>query len=185
MRGWPRTLAWTDFQEIANPGPGQLVALNGNPIVARVAISIMFHQNGCSTLREGDQARFHHVDVRVQLNRSLMQYVPSRIPGGRNDYYLQHEQGHMNLMGLFGRELEVNLMALRAPTSSELLREANSTTDDAVRNARMYAINTPGVDCLYDRETNHGQNRGAQRRWNQVIASNIARWRAPDFMFRN
>jgi len=185
VRGWPKTLAWSDFRAVPNPGPGQLVALNGHPIVARVAISILFYQGGSGTVREGSEVRFGSVNVRVQLDSQQMQYVPSRIPRGQEAYYLRHEQGHMDLMGLFARELELNLLRLRSPTSANLLRQANATTDEAVRSARMYAINVPGMDCMYDRETHHGMNRSQQTAWNRRIEQNLARWRLQDFLFRS
>lgn len=184
MTGWPRQLTWGDFQELANPGPGTLVARNGHPIVARVAISINFDPAQHAMVAEGGQYRFGSANVSVILNRAMTNYVPSRIPRGEESYYLSHEQGHMDLMGLFGRELEVNLLALRAPNSMELLQLGHETTDAAVANARMYAINSSLGDCQYDRDTNHGMNRAQQRRWLGIIQRNIAGWRAADFMFR-
>lgn len=180
MTGWPRTLTWTDFTAIANPGPTQLRALNGHAIVARVGLSIMFYIG--TSFRQPDGNSFRSVDVRLQINQ--LEYVPSRIPAGQESRYLQHEQGHMDLMGLFARELEVALLALRASSSTELTTLANSTVDQGISNARMYAINVPGRDCLYDRETNHGMNQTAQARWNRLIAQNVSRWRESDFIFR-
>lgn len=84
-------------------------------------------------------------------------------------------------MGLFAREMEVDLLELRAPNSIELLRLANAAVDESVRSARMYAINTPHEDCQYNRDTNHGMNAGAQTRWNACIAANMARRTAADF----
>ena len=179
MKGWPRTLAWSNFASIANPGRGQFVALNGHPIVARVAISIMFY--AARSPRSADGTRFNTVDVRVETNS--LQYVPSRIPQGQEDYYLRHEQGHMDLMGLFARELEVALLGLRATSSADLTQQANAAVDQTVANARMYAINIPRIDCIYDRETNHGMlrhNKAAGMRGSR----NIARWREADFHFR-
>jgi hypothetical protein len=180
MKDWPRTLAWSNFTAIANPGHGRFVALNGHPIVARVAISIMFYP--ARSPRTANGLRFNSVDVRVELNS--LQYVPSRIPSGQADYYLRHEQGHLDLMGLFARELEVGLLALRGTTSSDLTQRANAAVDQAVANARMYAINTPRADCIYHQETNHGMRRPQQALWNARIARNIARWRQPDFTVR-
>jgi hypothetical protein len=184
MNGWPRTLTWGDFRAIPNPGPRDLLALNGHPIVAKVAIDIMFYPGSSSAMSAGGQWFFFAADVRVILNMSQMQYVPSRIPRGQEPYYLRHEQGHMDLMGLFARELEANLVTLRAPTQSSLLQQANTATDVGIQNARNYAINTPGHDCLYDVDTNHGMIPHQQTRWNGLIASNIARWRQPNFIFR-
>ncbi|MEQ1762793.1 MAG: DUF922 domain-containing protein [Pyrinomonadaceae bacterium] len=180
MNGWPRTLSWSDFTSIPNPGPTELRALNGHPIVARVGLSIMFFIG--NSPRVGDGTTFRSVDVRLQVNR--LEYVPSRIPAGQEARYLQHEQGHMDLMGLLARELEVALLALRGSSSADLTVQANSTVDQAVNSARMYAINVPRRDCLYDRETNHGMNQPGQTRWNRLIAQNIARSRESDFIFR-
>jgi len=184
MIGWPRTLTWNDFRAIPNPGPRDLLALNGHPIVAKVAIDIMFYPGSSNAMNAGGQWFFFGTDVRVILNASQMQYVPSRIPRGQEPYYLRHEQGHMDLMGLFARELEANLMKLRAPSQAALLQQANTATDEGIRNARNYAINTPGSDCMYDVETNHGMIPHQQTRWNTLIARNIARWHEPDFIFR-
>jgi hypothetical protein len=159
MTGWPYTLRWQDFTVIT-PGPTQLRALNGQPIVARVSLSIMFYPASSPMTSEGGQYRFASVDLRVI--RSSLEYAPSRIPHGQEAHYLRHEQGHMDLMGLFAREMECNLLALRAPGSPALLTAANTTVDQGVENARMWAINTPRIDCLYDRETNHGMLRARQ-----------------------
>ena len=180
VQGWPRTLAWTNFTAVPNPGPGQFVALNGQPIVARVSISIMFYIG--SSPRAADGRRFNSVDVRVVTNR--LEYVPSRIPHGQEAHYLAHEQGHMDLMGMFARELECALLALNASSPEELTRRANSTTDEGVAHAQMYAINVAGRDCLYDRETNHGMNQMAQTRWNTLIARNLRQVGQPNFLFR-
>lgn len=184
LRGWPRTLTWADFTAIPNPGPGQLVALNGRAIVARVSISIMFYPETSQVLPDTGiltGVHFGDADVSVILNRGQMQYVPSRIPRGQQAYYLRHEQGHLDLMGLFARELYVRLMALRAVDSAGLLRAADREVDAAVGSARMYAINPPHSDCIYDRETHHGQRRQKQDQWNHRIAQNIARWQEPNF----
>ncbi len=184
LRGWPRTLTWADFTALPNPGPGQLVALNGRAIVARVSISIMFYPGTSQILPDPgilDQVRFGDADVSVILNRGQMQYVPSRIPRRQEAYYLRHEQGHLDLMGLFARELYVNLMRLRSVDSAGLLRAADRAVDEAVRQARMYAINPPHSDCVYDRDTNHGQLRRKQDQWNHRIAQNIAHWHEPNF----
>jgi len=161
-----------------------MMALNRRPIVARVSISIVFYPG--SSLVHMDpgilpEFRFWDVLVGVEKNRGQMQYVPSRIPRGQEAHYLRHEQGHMDLMGLFARELEVRLKQLRAVDEARLLRAADTTVDEVVRSARMYAINPPHLDCLYDRETNHGQSRQRQERWNHRIAQNIARWHEPNF----
>ena len=186
MQGWPRRLTWNDFQRVTNPGPRQLLTRSGAQIVARVSLSIMFYHQNSATAREGNQLKFSRVDVRVQLNTSQTQYAPSRIPSGQEAYYLQHEQGHMDLMGLFARELEVRLLAIRVANARQLLPAANTIVDDAVPQAQMYAINAPNQpDCVYDQATNHGQNRTAQRRWQGIIASNIARVNSPDYSFRS
>src|SRR5687767_6241498 len=97
MRGWPRALSWSNFTSIRNPGPGQLQALNGHPIVARVALTIMFYPG--NSPRRADGTAFNSVDVRLEVNS--LQYVPSRIPSRQEDRFLRHEQGHFDLMGLF------------------------------------------------------------------------------------
>ncbi|MBA3972606.1 MAG: hypothetical protein C0504_00140 [Candidatus Solibacter sp.] len=183
MQGWPRTLTWNDFQPIPNPGPGQMLARNGQPIVARVALSIMFYENSSFPVEEGNAFKYSFVDVRLVLNRAATQFVPSRLPDRDRAYYLRHEQGHVDLMGLFARELEAKLLALSAPSRVALNALARPLVDQTVESARMYAINS-SVDCLYDQETNHGMNRSRQAHWNAVIQRNIARCRRPGFIFQ-
>ena len=180
MIGWPRTLAWSDFTAIPESAAVFLRARNGHPIVARVSISIGFLPG--NSPRSLDGRTFNRVDVRVQINR--LEYVPSRIPAAQSAAYLRHEQGHLDLMGLFAREMEVGLSALRGLTAEDLTRQAEALVNESVANARMYAINVPGRDCVYDQETNHGMNRSQQERWNRIIASNMARWNTPNFTFQ-
>ena len=180
IRGWPRTLSWNDFTPITNPGPRQLVALNGHPIVARVNLTIMMNP-GLSP-RRPDGKRFNSVEI--QLIAQSLQYVPTRVPASQAAYYLQHEQGHMDLMGLFARELEINLLGLEAVSAADLTIRAQRAVNEAVANAQMYAINVPNRDCIYDRETNHGMNRQQQQLWTARISRNKQRWQAPDFIFR-
>lgn len=182
VQNWPRTLSWGNFTSVPNPGPGQFVALNGLPIVARVALSIMFYPDASNIVQEGAVWRFSNCVIALVTNG--LSYVPSRIPQGRENHYLAHEQGHLDLMGLFARELEVNLLALRGTSRDNLRSQANTTTDAAVTNARMYAINVPGTDCLYDVETRHGMSDRDQRRWLRLIAANMARRTESDFLFR-
>ena len=179
MIGWPRTLTWNDFTPVPNPGPGRFVAMNGHPIVARVSVAIQFFYG--SSPRKPDGCSFKAVDLRVVVNS--LEYVPSRLPKGQEAYYLKHEQGHLDLMGLFARELEVALLALRAPLSAHLPQLANAAVDQGVFNAQVFAINQGGFDCMYDRQTNHGMSRGQQERWNARIARNVLRSRHDGFAF--
>jgi hypothetical protein len=87
-------------------------------------------------------------------------------------------------MGLFAREMEVRLSALRGSTAEDLTRQAEALVNESVANARMYAVNAPGLDCVYDHETNHGMNRSQQDRWNSIIARNMAVWNNPNFTFQ-
>ena len=180
MIGWPRTLAWSDFTAIPESAAVFLRARNGHPIVARVSISIGFLPG--NSPRSLDGRTFNRVDVRVNIDR--LEYVPSRLPAAQSAAYLRHEQGHVDLMGLFAREMEVRLSALRGSTAEDLTRQAEALVNESVAQARTYAINTPTLDCVYDRETNHGMNRSQQDRWNGIIASNLARWNTPDFFLR-
>jgi hypothetical protein len=180
MIGWPRTLAWSDFTAIPESAAVFLTARNGHPIVARVSISIGFLPG--NSPRSLDGRTFNRVDVRVNIDR--LEYVPSRLPAAQSAAYLRHEQGHVDLMGLFAREMEVRLSALRGSTAEDLTRQAEALVNESVAQARMYAVNAPGLDCVYDHETNHGMNRSQQDRWNSIIARNMAVWNNPNFTFQ-
>jgi hypothetical protein len=104
--------------------------------------------------RQPDGSSFRSVDVQLQVNR--LEYVPSRIPAGQEARYLQHEQGHMDLMGLFAREMEVALLGLRGTSAADLTAQANATVDQSVSSARMYAIIVPGRECLCVGESEQG-----------------------------
>src|SRR5687768_9442270 len=116
MIGWPRTLAWSDFTAIPEAAAVNLRARNRHPIVARVSISIGFLPG--NSPRSLDGLTFNRLDVRLHIDR--LEYVPSRIPAAESAAYLGHEQGHLDLMGLFAREMEVALSALRGSTSDDL-----------------------------------------------------------------
>ena len=173
--GPPPTLTWQSFREIPNPGPGVLVANNGLPIVARVDVRIHFDPNGWGVgagRRADGRWAFGSPTVAVVLNPANMIYVRSRIPRGHERRYLIHEQGHVDLMWLFAWELQMQLRGVTAPTGPALAAEAQRLTNEAVTNARRFAINVPGADCQYDIDTRHGMDERQQNRWNGIIARN-------------
>jgi hypothetical protein len=173
-------LSWARFTRVERPAPGQLVAHNGFPIVASVEITINF--NDSPVANDGANVRFD--PPHVSFNLWQANYVPSRFQASQRDYYLRHEQGHMDLMCLLARELEVKLTKLRTP-GQRFMQTARQIVNQAVSDSRLVAINTRLGDCRYDIETNHGMNRQAQGRWNRHIQQELARMADPNYEFRS
>jgi hypothetical protein len=82
---------------------------------------------------------------------------------------LSHEQGHYNIGILTGEAMARDLMALSAPTQQGLVTAINAAFD-LHRKTRMKAIQEK-----YDDDTNHSQNAGEQKRWDDMISQCMGR----------
>lgn len=142
-----RPLIWDDFQ--------------GKPRPGRYAASVMpsFSYGGPSTVVEGI----------IHLNLVMKVYVLKEncwvTPAVKNDYGLNHEQRHFDIVKLVAEQFKKKIQAMELPVVDyggiiayeyiESFREMNKLQEQ------------------YDDETGHGLNQSAQARWNQRIATEL------------
>jgi hypothetical protein len=139
-----RPLTWSDFQSTLRPS---------GPYQAAVMPSIGYTQ----------EAKVERGIVDVKL--SVKAYVPKSAcwasSTGRDDYALNHEQRHFDIVKIIAEQFKRKMMA----------KKLTPDTYEA-------AINMQYLDCFrdmntmqkaYDSETGHGQNRLAQDQWNTRI----------------
>jgi hypothetical protein len=143
-----RPLTWADFQSA--------LRLTG-PYQASVMPSIGYTQ----------EAKVEQGVVLVKL--LVKAYVPKSAcwasAGGRDDYALNHEQRHFDIVKIIAEQFKRKMMAKKlTPDNYEA------------------AINMQYLDCFrdmntmqkeYDAETAHGQNRVLQDQWNSRIDSEL------------
>jgi hypothetical protein len=90
------------------------------------------------------------------------------------EQFLQHEQGHLDLNEIAARELAgrppADLPVGRGASLAEAERELSESLAVVVRTAVLRA---QSEQDRYDRETEHGQDRLAQRRWDLAIARRL------------
>lgn len=87
---------------------------------------------------------------------------------GRTDALLSHEQFHYDVGVVCARALARELAAVRTRTKAELLPIIQKAI--ALHFHRRAGL----IQSRYDRETAHGTNAAAQRRWKQQMASVLA-----------
>ncbi len=143
-----RPLRWEDFQDKPQ----------GTKYVASVFPSFGF-----------DEQR-EIVNGVIRLNLDMKVYVPKSgcwvKNDGRNDYTLNHEQRHFDIVKIIAARFEQKIHTLKLPVSNcdglinfqyyEFFREMNHLQDQ------------------YDDETQHGINNGQQERWNKRIDQELA-----------
>lgn len=172
MRGFPRNLAWNNFKPVQNsPKP---------PSEAETAAGWSFGHGGI-VLVNGEY-RPRNVAVTVTLNPASWATPSAR----GSTALLTHEQGHYDITGLVARDVVQQMLDWSyadiviecakdsGKSPADYLRYANKLftadvkkfVDDA--NALMARLQTNPVtkaDGIYDVQTNHSQNTGAQSTW--------------------
>ncbi len=118
------------------------------------------------------------VTVTIQLlgqrSWAKKQLIGSWSQQAQNDL-LRHEQGHYDITALMGRDMFIDLMALKTqtfPTPGALQAAVNAL-------GQRYAPQS--IHTKYDsaQETNHGRNASQQRSWDGYIQSAFTQQRAP------
>jgi hypothetical protein len=139
-----RPLTWADFQSKRRPS---------GPYQAEVMPSIGYTEEA-----KVDQG---NIDVQV----SMKAYVPKSACWanytGRDDYALNHEQRHFDIVKIIAEQFKRKVMA----------KPLNPDTYEAFINMQ-YLDSFRDMDVMqkaYDGETAHGQNRSAQEQWNARI----------------
>jgi len=96
-------------------------------------------------------------------------------PKQDRDDLLKHEQGHYDITALMGRDMFIDLMAIKSQTFSSL----NALKTEVNKIGGQYAPQV--IQDKYDakQETNHGRNATQQKMWNGYFQAAITRQRSP------
>ncbi|HTN47507.1 MAG TPA: DUF922 domain-containing protein [Flavipsychrobacter sp.] len=107
-----------------------------------------------------------HLQIKLfpYMDRSRSWYKAS----GHNNYTLSHEQRHFDITILVTRQLAE---ALQQATYSY---KTYNKQIDAIHDAYLRKLNE--MQDLYDKETDHGMKRSAQRAWDRDIAQKLAQY---------
>jgi hypothetical protein len=103
-----------------------------------------------------------HIEMKVYLPKSAS-WVNA---GGQNDYNLNHEQRHFDIVKLVSERFKRTMLAEKLPVLNY---------DGSINVAYFEALRE--MDSLqkqYDDETTHGTNQSAQERWNNYIDKELA-----------
>ncbi|MGI4751733.1 MAG: hypothetical protein ACRYFB_13970 [Janthinobacterium lividum] len=138
-----RPLTWTDFQD--KPQGGKYAAM-------------VFPSFGFEEQRE-------IVNGEIRLHLDMKIYVPKSACwvkyGNQNDYSLNHEQRHFDLVAIVGKHFEQKIKAAKLPVNN----------CDGLINVEYYESfrEMNHLQKQYDDETEHGINRNKQEEWNTYI----------------
>jgi hypothetical protein len=157
VSGWPRALTWDDFRE-----------LDSRPADAEGTENAQIHSDvnqpeRVSVAREGGQRRVSSLTVTISIISADTWVVRS----AKTPELLSHEQGHYDITGLTGRDMGNEILAARAGSLEDLQRQVTEIIERARQRAQ-------DLNARYDTETRGGQDRDAQRRWDERIRSSIA-----------
>lgn len=154
LRGWPRTITWREFGEVAQrPDGGDEDAQIHSEALLDPEVSI------CS---DSGRLRLGTFTVRLQVTTEDSWVVR----GTATDELLSHEQGHYDLQGLDARALMNRMAALRAENAEDLQRQVTEQIEASRTTAQA-------LSDRYDEETDHGRNAEMQRRWDSAIRDAI------------
>lgn len=135
-----RKLRWDDFKGTPDPS-------STNAALTNSSITVEFGFN--------NRALTH--SIKCRFNKSLSW---GRI---RNDYILNHEQGHFDIAEIHARVLHKALL--------NYTFNAKTVNDDINRIYREVIDQHVQTQKLYDLQTNHSIDSAAQRTWNNKIYS--------------
>ena len=155
LRGWPRQLTWADFRKVDSRPPGSredahIESEFSNPPGKPFQI-----------VEKGGEFRLSRIVLRVKVDGERTWVVK----GAQDEELLRHEQGHFDIIGLLAREWHRTLQKLRANSEEQLKTLMRREERRILAKGEHY--DPVSGDGLYDRETDHGQNRGKQKEGNQ------------------
>jgi hypothetical protein len=186
VSGFPRDLTWADFRRV----PQSMMP----PYYAHVATRLTATHADAQLDPDGSY-RWKRIQVNAIIDAASTWVVDSWLqhaPAAQMAYLLQHEQGHLDICGLIARDLcrelletEVSdavisvLQGVANTPQARLQAAINELHADAQRHYRdaetLYGrlesqtINGTLRDGQYERETRHGRNAAAQRRWTTLL----------------
>jgi Bacterial protein of unknown function (DUF922) len=170
LTGADLRLQWSDFQARAPANAGNRVAFtsasfnlgsfNIVPAYAAIGIRAPNASNDLGFVIDNLRAQ-------VTLNRHRMWSVTS----AQTADLLTHEQGHYDIVALVISDLFIDLTNLPSvmTTTQAVQVYANGKISEAQRRIGVMESNGD-ADGLYDRQTNHGLNAGAQSSWNRAFS---------------
>jgi hypothetical protein len=153
IAGWPSSITWDQFREVANRPAG----VNENALINPITSN-----SGLQT-DETDGMHFVSNLTYTILVNSDVSWV---VAGHKTDELLVHEQVHFDILGLKMRGMMQQIEELRKPSLTELGQALNELLQQTQTDASE-------MNETYDTETNHGINREAQARWEQRIREAI------------
>ncbi|WP_316809837.1 DUF922 domain-containing protein [Pedobacter heparinus] len=112
------------------------------------------------------QSNKQSTEVKVKVNISpngARSYLDrKRVKEANIDQLVEHEQGHVIIGFIIGKQVEEALNASRYTRNYK--QEINA-------NYKKFYARFEKLQLRYDEETNHGANREAQARWNREVLS--------------
>lgn len=167
LLGRSRNVQWTDF--VAPPPPNS----HAHAHIATDVNLAYTYASGPGGVRLNDNVT---VTIRLHQQQSWAkkQLINSWPSQARQDL-LRHEQGHYDITALMGRDLFIDVMALKLQSFSNL-----SALQTALQTIRQRYDPQP-VHNKYDhlQQTDHGRNAPQQTAWNQYIQTAFTKPRTP------
>ena len=155
---WPRSLGWSEFQEISSRPSG----VNEN---AQIGVITDMPSSGIRVARDGRSFKVEDIEIPLVV-QSTETWV---VTGTKTNDLLSHEQGHFDIAGLVAWELYRAILATRAPSVTALSERINAHVERAGR--KLHALSgSDGEDGKYDKETRHGLDAAEQKRWKDLIS---------------
>lgn len=139
-----RPLSWNDFRE----KPSRISGYNATIFTSLALECSPFMKDGVLILP---------IDVKVYMLPGSSWVKPQ----GKNDYSVNHEQKHFDITRVIGNRLINRLKAL-VITPENYEAAVNDAYFDSYREMNK-------LQEIYDARTQHGLDREAQSRWNQII----------------
>jgi hypothetical protein len=156
LAGWPRSLAWSDFPEVATRPAGATEA-------AQISTEVV-QPDRVDIARAGGSLRLSSYTVRVRLVRDECWVVADQ----KSDALLVHEQGHYDITGLTARDMVAALAGVRASSAADLQQQV---TDIIAAAGALASSLTSLYDGSASGGTNNGRDAAAQARWNTHLAN--------------
>jgi hypothetical protein len=177
MTGFPRTLNWNNFANVAHsPDPPH-----------QASTSARWSMSGWTVHIVNNEYRVQGARVTVSLNNGGTWATPA---GKTSAPLLRHEQGHYDITGLVARDLIRKVFDLSLNVDVVAALRDSGNTPGEHRNyvtrqfqsdinrfgaeanamlARLQTNPTTHADGIYDVQTNHGQNATGQQTWNNRL----------------
>ncbi len=164
VRANPTLVAWSHFR-VVDSIPGSSENAQINPIIS-----------GLQSLRPertpGGRFRMPSLTLTVGINPRETMVLST---ADQSSELLGHEQGHYNIMILAARAMARDLESLETATVTDLATQMQQTQT-------THGTRAQSLQDEYDRQTEHGNNRSQQARWDAAISQSLAEARPTRLM---